>query len=210
MRRNSKQFLLIISVICTLILIGCQQNNSQQDTSPITQPIENSADDPTQEEIQYFVISESNGLFSYKIYNKNHQAVRSVENLTKEPAIIMVNDQIISITTQGGTGIATSSTFYYDIENDLFSTEYQSVLAQYENLVVHATSSSVIVEDIFDPNGLYQEISVFQESFSPVAFPFVKAELEDASSVTITYLAGTEYNEITETFLIKQNATYSP
>lgn len=149
----------------------------------------------------YYLITEENGLFSYTIYDKEKNVVRTEENLTKEPQICMVCDDVISVTEQAGTGIATSSTYYYDVENDRFSSIYQGVFDQCDDLVMYATYDRVIIRDIFNDNGYYQEISEFRSPFSPVAFPFTEAGfVDDISSVRITYLSGTKYEEVTELF----------
>jgi len=149
----------------------------------------------------YYLITEENGLFSYTIFDKKMNAVRTEKNLTKRPKIGMTSDCVIYVAEQAGTGIATSTTYFYDVENNQFSDSYAAVLDQANGLVVYAESDKVIVRDVFDDYGFYQEIIHFGEMFSPAAFPFVGAEfVDDATAVRVTYLAGEDYTEMSEVF----------
>ena len=196
----------ILSIICVISLIistGCQQKDITREDKHEEQKTLDSEVINTIDDQQYYLVTNVSGLYSYSIFNKNYEVIRFEEGLSRQPTITMIYDNILSITIQAGTGIATSSTYYYDIDNNQFSPIYQTVLTQSQNIIVRATYNKIILQDIFDSNGYYQEISNFQETFAPVAFPFVKAEfIDDLSGVSITYLSGTEYKEVTESFVL--------
>ena len=192
-------------VICTIIFAGCNQTCLQNEKVPTVYSESDNVDINKLNDDQYYHITEKDGLFSYVIYNKDKEVIRSEDRLVRQPTIIMESDSVISVTTQAGIGVATSSTYYYSITNDQFSPIYQAVLAQYKNMVVYATNDMVIIQTIFDINSYYREITSFQKSFAPVAFPFVKAEfVNENSTVRITYLSGMEYQEVSELFALNE------
>ena len=149
----------------------------------------------------YYRIWEEDGLFSSAIYDKEKQVVQLNENRTKQPDIMMVNESIVCVTEQAGTGIATSTTYFYDVENNRFSDYYTAALCQANDRLVYAESDKVVIKDIFDDNGFYQEVTHFYEPLSAAAFPFLEAEfVDDATAVRVTYLTGEHYTETSEVF----------
>lgn len=156
------------------------------------------------EKTAYYVIAEKDGLYRYIIYDTAGNIALSCDSLTIMPQITVIENRLVRIATQAGTGIATNSVQYYDLERNMISQVYQSVFSECGNLVAWANHEKVIVRDIFDDNGFYQELAIFNEPFSQVAFPFVSvAFTEDGSHVSVTYLSGPDYTEVSEVFEIK-------
>ena len=204
MRNSNRVGLFVLAVVGCVLLGGCTQHSTSDGLkkneliySDITE-VSIVAEEP------YYLIAEKNGLYSYKIYDKDKNVVRTKEKLTKQPQIVMVGEHTISVTQQAGTGIATSSTYYYDVESNQFSNVFQAVFDQREGLVVYAADHNrIVIRDIFEENGYYQEIFEFQKPLSPAAFPFVDVKFSrDGSTVCVTYLSGNEYMEISESFEI--------
>ena len=199
--KKIKLVLLVCAIFSAILLAGCRQACVSNKGNPVVHSALDGSDNKKQDDGGYYLITEENGLFSYTIYDEKMNAVRAEDNLTKRPEISMVSDCVISVTEQAGTGIATSFTYYYDVENNRFSNTYQGVFDQRDDLVIYATYDKVIIRDIFIDDGYYQEISTFCAPFSPAAFPFINAEfVDDTSSVRITYFSGTEYEEVSELF----------
>ena len=125
-------------------------------------------------------------------------------NLTRQPKIIYIENDVVRITIQAGTGIGTQWGFYYDQENNIISTIYQCIFDEKNGIVAHATMDKIIVESIFkNDDSYYKEINSFQKPFSNVAFPFVDAEFsENGDIIYVSYHSGPNYEETTEAFTL--------
>ena len=151
----------------------------------------------------FYELTKTNGLYSYSLFDKEGNIAINVTNLSKEPRFLIMDNEIVRITTQAGTGIATQSGFFYDRKTNTKSQLYSCVFDQHNNLVAYVKDNKVIVQHIFEPNIFYQEISTFRESFSIVVFQFVDVEFrDDGSSICVTYYSGDDYAHISETFML--------
>lgn len=196
--------------ICTALalLVGCSGEfvaetlvYSASEIEEVTIPADEASQNKVIEETDYYQVFENNCLYSYLIYDKNGNVVASADNLTSQPQFTFTDRSFLRVVTQAGTGIGTQSGFYYDVEKNLRSPVYQSILSQQGNLVAYATQSSIIVRDIFDTSGFYRELSEFSTPFSEVAFPFLSAVFaDDGSYICVTYLGGKDYVEVSEIF----------
>lgn len=159
----------------------------------------------TVDESNYYKIEKQDMLYYYTIFDKNKNIVMRGEPSNKKPEIMMINDNVIKIINKAGTGIATQSCFYIDVERLLLSPIYSSVLAEYNEIIAHATYDSIIICSIFDKESFYKEILTFNQPFSPVAFPFLGAEFFDGGScLRVTYLTGENYNKTEEIFKLDE------
>ncbi len=201
--------ILSLILIFLLALSGCSKNNNteQLTTTPAEQGdiVISDTDETTDiieivEDEEYYKITRCGFMFSYSLYDKDKNVVKTVENIGRYPRIEMVDDMIVRVYIQAGTGITTRSTYYYDVENNRFSESYISVFDYCNGLLVHADHDKVIVRSAFD-NRFYQEFTDFSAPFSPVAFPFVDINfVEDGQSISVTYHSGDDYTEVTEIF----------
>lgn len=201
--------ILSVTLVFLLVLSGCSKNNNTEQTT--TTPIDDGdivisdTDETTDvieivEDEEYYKITRCGFMFSYSLYDKDKNVVKTVENIGRYPRIEMVDDMIVRVYIQAGTGITTRSTYYYDVENNRFSESYISVFDYCNGLLVHADHDKVIVRSAFD-NSFYQEFTDFSAPFSPVAFPFVDINfVEDGQSISVTYHSGDDYTEVTEIF----------
>lgn len=201
--------ILSLILIFLLALSGCSKNNNTEQTT--TTPIEEGDANVSQTEEttdvveivkdeEYYKITRCGFMYSYSLYDKYKNVVKTVENIGRYPRIEMVDDMIVCVYIQAGTGITTRSTYYYDVENNRFSESYISVFDYCDGLLVRADHDKVIVRSAFD-NSFYQEFTDFSTPFSPVAFPFVDISfIEDGQSIGVTYHSGDDYTEVTEIF----------
>lgn len=136
----------------------------------------------------------------YNIYNSKGEIVLS--ETTDRPLIIeMLNNDIVDIKIDMGTGITIHR--YYDVEENVFSQDFQYVLSNFNELVAYIDvqkenpfeNRKVIVQNIFDRDSFYKE---FQLDFSNIDTPVIDASFSnDGSSLNIVYLSGTEQSEKT-------------
>lgn len=155
----------------------------------------------------YFTLKQKDSLYYYEIYDISGRIIVSSDPQPKSPDIEMVNDMLMRITTQAGTGIGTQTGYFCDVETGQKSKDFSSIFDQCNNLVAYAQNDKIIVESIFD-ECFYQEITNFQFPFSSVAFPFENAEfINNCQGIRITYLSGTDYAEVSEEFDVFSGST---
>lgn len=202
----------IILILCMIFLfVGCSDNNdygtilSEEMTESLTTETSGKRYDIIVEE-QYYRVKRSNGAYSYEILDGDGNIIRTDGSYTKEPHISMLNDSVVKVSYQAGTGLSTRWIFYYDTVNDEFSPEYYSVLGEFNGNVVYISSSSVIISDIFDKTKYYKEINKFKHPLAETVDPFISAEIDDMGDlIKITYLTGNDFEEATEYFDISDN-----
>lgn len=155
------------------------------------------------EESEYYKITRTGFMYSYIIYGKDKSIVKSSEQLSRQPQIEMVDNMVVRVSIQAGTGIATQSTYFYDVENGLFSEIFYAVFDYHNGMIIDASFDKVVVRSAFD-NSFYQEFTDFSNPFSPVAFPFKNIVFDNNGQlIEITYLSGDDYIEVTESFAVR-------
>ena len=202
---------------CVLALCSCQVTqtvHSSENESSMSDKYdvgksdyeESTEDEEVLENTTYYQISVSNSQYYCSFYNKNHQVVRVDGPFSKIPHLAVTdngNSIIVRLTLQAGTGVGTQYGYFYDVEKTLFSEVFQSILDQSENLVAYIDKEKVVVRDIFDKTKYDKEISDFRDPFSNVAQPITNASFsEDSKTITVTYLTGENFREVSETFEI--------
>ena len=164
----------------------------------------NSAVGTVVEEGVYHRLYVADQLYYCEFLDHSGNVVRTEGPINKQPEILALEDGLIRFTMQAGTGQATQWGYFYNTENEAFSEVFQCIWDQHEGLVAISQNNSVIVRDIFDPQEFYQEFTAFDQPFSPAAQVFTAVRFtEDGVSIEITYLSGTDYREVTETFPIE-------
>ncbi len=158
------------------------------------------------ESTQYYKIiqEESNSNYKYQIFDKDKNEVKT-ETLSRCPKISVIDNSIIKVTVQAGTGLSTQWGYFYDIQNDKFSEIYYCIYDQSNGKVVFGDYKKVVVTDMFDKNNYYLEISNFKEKLPDnVVEPIISAEfLENGNKLKVTHYVGTDYNETEEIFDLK-------
>ena len=198
-----------ISVIFILLALLCQGCSETQ--LDVTLPVVNSemtsienthASPGTSANViictDIYEVTKSEGLYSYALFDTTGNVVKIENNLPQEPKIEHIENDVIRVTRQAGTGIGTQSGYYYDQKNNAISPIFQCIFDENNGIVAHATMDKVIVESIFNDD-FYKEIGTFQKPFSDVAFPFINVEFdENGHIVYVSYYSGTDYEVITE------------
>ena len=192
---------LIVLLLFTAVFVSCK-GNTKASTSVSINNTETTNVVEIVESGPHFMVYQKEFLFYYEIFNQNGDAIVSSDMKPQYPDIEMIDDVVIRITTQGGTGTGTQTSYFCNVNTGARSEDFSCVLAQYKNLVVYAQSDKIIATSIFD-HSFYREIKHFQYPFSPSAFPFEGAEfIEDGTGVRITYLTGNDYETVSEEFIL--------
>lgn len=204
-----KNIIAIVAVVTLLFLSqGCSNTQVENSTSPknsetIDVEGENVANVITRTSI--YEIRKEKELYGYSLFNKAGEVVKSESDLVKQPHITSIENDVVRVTVQAGTGLETQWGFYYDQGNNRESKIFYSILGEQNGVVAYATMDRVILENIFeDADLVHQEIASFHQPLSKTAFPFVAAEFNESNSmISITYYSGEDDAETTEHFALK-------
>ena len=209
--------LFIVFVVCILVLYSCQTTHtvdSSENKASMLDEYESSKsvhegitrNEEILEDSTYYKVLLSNSQYYCTFYDKSHQVVRVDGPYSKIPKVSVVNDSnptLLRLTIQTGTGIGTQYGYFYLVDEMKFSETFQSILDQSENLVAYIDKEKVVVRDIFDKTKYDKEISDFRDPFSNVAQPITNASFsDDSKTITVTYLTGDNFREVSETFEI--------
>ena len=141
------------------------------------------------EESKYHRIFRSDYYYLAMVFDKNENLV-AFDHFISCPQIFLTDDRIVSISSQAGAGIETRWTYYYSIEQDVFSDVFYAVFQQKDNMIIlRGENGSIIVRDIFDENGFFQVLSGFDGISADTVSPFIGAEfIDDGQRISVTYL----------------------
>lgn len=145
----------------------------------------------------YMVEYNGDYTYNYVVKDINDNVLLSDEGISREPKVKVINEKLLSVSVQTGTGISTRWTIYCDVFNARISDTYYSVLGEYRENVVFVNHDngdySVVIQDIFNKEEYYKEIIL--EDASKVTDPIVDFEKLDDDKVKIVYLKGDNFLE---------------
>ena len=197
--------ILIYTLLPLFILSSCTAtSNFLSSSSPDDNGFFLSADEyknaKTIAESKHYKIIQSDSLYYYYIYDENHDIVKSDGSFNREPHIQMIN-HILKFTLQAGTGIGTQWGFFYDTNSEAFSQIFQCIFDQCNEKVIYGDINNIVVQDIFDYNKYYREITAFKEPFSDMFDPIINAKFtNNGTCIEVTYFTGSNYKEVIEVF----------
>lgn len=141
----------------------------------------------------FYTISRNENLtYSYEIVDKNGNVLLADDSARKEPHIDEVSENIIGVTVQTGTGLATNWAVFCDVENGTVSETFHYVLGARDEFVFYAEFEdgvhSLVVQDIF--NSSYRTAHPLRDCGS-FADPIRSLTFDSEEKTTVTYLTGT-------------------
>lgn len=152
-----------------------------------------------EEEKYYKVLQGENHNYYYYIYDINNVIVSEGGYYWRCPKISMINDNLVKVRTQSGTGVSTSSTFYYDVKKNEVSCKFHSVYDETEDLLIFSEDKKIIVRDIFDKSLYYFEFTEFDNDLADAIEPFVDVKFININQqIEVTYLIGEDLRETTD------------
>ena len=144
----------------------------------------------------YTITDNEDFTYDYVIKDKNNNILISDKGVSREPKINAINDNLLSISVQTGTGISTRWTVYCDVSSGKVSDTYYSVLGEYVENVVFINYDnnkfSIVIQDIFNREQYYKEVIL--EDASITTDPIVDFKKTD-DGVKIVYLKGNNFLE---------------
>ena len=191
-----KKIAFVLAMLILLNFTSCKINTLENfDTS--SNP-DNATDAHTVvSQSEYYIIkSNENFTYDFCVYDKKGNELISVKNISRCPNIEMIDENIVSVVVQSGTGRSTNIAHYYDIETGRVSDTYQYVIGTTSDKVVYvefdkAFGYSLIVSKMFDKKE--QIISV--ELDDVYAIDPIVSEMISENMIEVVYLKGEEYVE---------------
>lgn len=170
----------IILLATMFFLVGCANGAKQEETE------------------YYSIVDNGDYTYSYCIKDEEGKVLLQDKNCMKVPHIKQVNDEIVGVTIQGGTGQSTNWAKYCNVQTGRVSEAFQYVLGEQDEYVIFADRKEetcfVIVQNIFDKSAYYAEYEL--ENVSPVAADFITGfDVTDNGEIMITYPTGDSYEE---------------
>lgn len=191
---NTRINLRVFIVLCTAILfIWCCNRSYDSSVKKISEEC------VIISESKNYQIIKCNNLYYYTIFNKQGDISEKSVSFPKEPEILM-QDDLIRISYQSGTGLSTKWSYYYDVKNDRFSKYFYSIYDKYNETIAYGSQNKIIIVNIFDDDN-YKEIKDFLYPLSMTTDPFIDVKFnEEGTTLEVTYLTGNDYHEVTEYF----------
>ncbi|MBR3803301.1 MAG: hypothetical protein IKK37_07665 [Clostridia bacterium] len=144
----------------------------------------------------YEITDNGNFTYDYVIKDRHDNILISDKDVSRKPKVNVINEDLLSISVQTGTGISTRWTIYCDVNCGNVSDTYYSVLGEYEENVVFVNYDngrhSVIIQDIFNQGEYLKEVVL--EDVSETVDPIVDYVKFD-DKIKIMYLKGNNFLE---------------
>ncbi len=137
-----------------------------------------------------------NFLYQYTVTHKDGN-ILVTDKTNIQPYINIIDDKVLSVSIQYGTGLSTRDTTYYNVDTGDISETYTYILGEYDNKTIDVDFDSttdthkIIVRDIFDKNLYYKE-TVLPDA-EVAADCVVEWEITDDGIANITYLKSKDY-----------------
>ena len=149
---------------------------------------------------EVYALFEDKGVYAVQLYGADGELVWACGPVNHEPLVAEEEPGLWSVSVQAGTGLSTRWTLYYAPETGTLSPSFYAVLDRQGDRLIHLYFSNQLeVRGLFD-TGEGTILRHFSEPLSNAVEPFVSARFtEDGTAVVVTYLAGEDYHEVTET-----------
>ncbi len=205
MKRNTA--LILSAFIVAASLAGCMTDGEGADTTD-TQKIEETTiadttiQQPDADTVKLFEENEVEGGYSYVLYNLDGTVAEEIAFCEDRPCHVLIGGSVSKVTVG-------NETYYYDLEEKVFSETFTDVFDENGSLILRAEGGILIVCDAFDSEGFHKEIDDFSFDIAEES-PFVSCEFsDDGGSVKCVYMSS-EGQERTEGFNITDETKYVP
>lgn len=172
---------------------------SSHTNSPVASSNDSNEKHITLEETAYYKITQFNSMYYYYIYDMNNNIIKYDGPINKKPHIKLINENIIKISVQAGTGSGTRWGYYCNIENDKVSKIYNNIYDESNGKVAYGNENGIIVCDIFDNTKYFEEINCFNKPLSNMVNAIQNVTFENEYNIKISYFTGDNFIEVVET-----------
>lgn len=148
-------------------------------------------------ETRHYKVVCSDSQYYYYIFDCNHTILKHDGPFSKQPHLSMVEEHLLKVSVQTGTGISTNWGYYYDVESGKISPTFYGIYDEYAELVVYLSADGLVVQNIFSKEKFYQKITTFEYPLSTTVEPFKSVSfVNEGRSLKIVYFSGEDYREI--------------
>ena len=142
--------LLVLNIIC-LLLCGCDSTNNSSDISSDTVLYQDGDDVVDKTDYYKLIYNKNTSMYKYEIYNIYGKVIDS-DSIVKKPHITLVDDNVVWLWVQAGTGHLTRWTYFYDVISGEKSPVYYGMTDCYDKYVLNVTDNAVNVSEMFSGN----------------------------------------------------------
>lgn len=148
---------------------------------------------------EVYGLFEDKGVYALQFYSPEGDLVWAYGPSERELRVTEEESGLWSLSLSAGPSPSLSWAVYYKPETGQLSGSLYGILARDRERVLCSWGKSLFLRGIFDGEDQVV-LESFSEPLAPAADPFVSAAFtEDGSAVVVTYLAGEDYHEVTET-----------
>ncbi|MBR2353482.1 MAG: hypothetical protein IKC69_03055 [Clostridia bacterium] len=135
--------------------------------------------------------------YVYQLFDLQGNLIEEIE-LAKEARIVAVDENIVCLTYQTGTGESTQWGFLYNAQTNQRSETFMWILDCTDEKVILGLPDGIEVRSIFDDT-YYAKITDFEKDVATVADSVLFAEFVDGdNTIRVTYVEANTYELITE------------
>lgn len=196
-----KSFIIIISVVCSMCLLGGCQNNDYEDESLMHQAV--LADESDYHKVYRFSYNNNIDDYMYFIFDKNGEKLDSACFQKHSPKIEKLSSNILKSTLIYGTDAYIVK--YYDITNSVVSSDFQGVCYDDEEKVAYIDFKNdktyLKIQKMFSDDIILKEKLNLGDAGVATSSQFDVSVSGD--TVTVKHPYGSDYKTITETFSLK-------
>ena len=153
---------------------------------------------------EVYGLFEEDGVYALQFYSPERELVWAYGPSDRELRVTEEEPGLWSLSLSAGPSPTLSWAVYYKPETGQLSDSLYGILARDGERVLCSRGKSLFLREIFDArNGA--ELDSFSQQLAPTVDPFVSGSFtEDGRAVVVTYLAGEDYHEGTETIPLPQ------
>ncbi|MCH5298922.1 MAG: hypothetical protein J1E96_04075 [Ruminococcus sp.] len=195
-----KSFIIIISVVCSMCLLGGCQSDDYEDKSSIHQAV--LVDESYYHKVYIFSYNNNTDDYMCFIFDKNGEKLDSACYQKHCPKIEELNSDILKSTLIYGTDAYIVK--YYDITNSIVSPDFQGVCYNDEEKVAYIDFKNdktyLKIQKMFSDDVILKEELNLGDAVVATTSSFDVSISGD--TVTVKHPYGSDYKTITETFLL--------
>lgn len=204
-----KKILLFVLITASLAFTACSDNTETgaeaggELSDNLGAVINDEKEVVVSDEGDNYEISTNGNVYNISLKDASGNEVNSLSFANEKPVITEHDNGYVQITLNSGDDARYSTSSFFDPTVNALSTAFIGVYDVNGSNIVMIDGNSVIVRDIFDDSKLNKMITEFGQELSPTLDAVINVEFsDDGSSVIVTYYAGDEMTETTETIAI--------
>ena len=159
---------------------------------------------------EVYGLFEEDGVYALQLYSPEGDLIWAFGPGNHEPRVAEEEPGLWSVSLSAGPSLSLHWTVYYRPETGQLSESIYGIMARDGERVLCVSGKSLLLREIFSGGGRVV-LDSFSEPLAQTVEPFVSAAFtEDGKAVVVTYLAGEDDHEVTETIPLPREGGTSP